>query len=248
MSLLLIYLLILLAFGVLDTHTYYRYPVNILFFTGLICCSIAMVRSIRMSDVSMSYSKLHIMALLSTQFVVSTILSYTYWYGIVPYFISFKEEKCKFLVAALVPAITVIPVVICKHIALRQSSEIVHPGRSFVLAAFTRGGVIYLYRIMQADFQNIWLFIGLSLFSSVTNFLKKATHRVRIALWKYIISLLRRTVCFARLNEMPCSTQHYRRLKAGLGYSGYMLSEYSTLVISQAYFVLYHIVNIVFFI
>ena len=37
-----IYYLFLLAFGVLDTHTYYRYPVNILFFTGLICYSIAM--------------------------------------------------------------------------------------------------------------------------------------------------------------------------------------------------------------
>ena len=95
------------------------------------------------------------------------------------------------MVAALVPGITIIPVVICKHIALRRSSEVVHPGWSFVLAAFILGGVIYLYRIMQADFQNIWLFIGLSLFSSVMNFFKKATHRVRMAIWKYIISLLR---------------------------------------------------------
>ena len=180
-----IYYLFSLAFGVLDTHTYYRYPVNILFFTGLICCSIAMVRSIRMSDVSMSYSKLHIMALLSTQLVIWTIISYTYWYGIVPYFISFKEEKYKFMVAALAPASLVIPSVICKHIALRRSSEVVHPGRSFILASFIRAGTIYLYRIMQADFQNIWLFIRLPFFSSVMNFLKKATHRVRMSLWKY---------------------------------------------------------------
>ena len=49
---------------------------------------------------------------------------------------------------------------------------------------------------MQADFQNIFIFfIGLSLFSGVANFFKKATHRVRMVLWKYIISLLRRTVC-----------------------------------------------------
>ena len=235
-----IYYLFLLAFGVFDTHTYYKYPINILFFIGLICCSIVIARSIRMSDVSMSYSKLHIMALLSTQFVVSTILSYSYWYGIVPYFISFKDEKYKFLVAALTPAITIIPVVICKHIALRRSSEVVHPGRSFVLASFIRGGVIYLYRIMQADFQNIWLFIGLSLFSSVMIFLKKATHRVRMSLWTYIISLLRRTVCCARLSEMRCNTPHYRRLKADLDIQD-MLFEYSTLVLSQAYFVLYHV-------
>ena len=235
-----IYNLLLLAFGVFSTHTYYTYPSDILFFTSIICCSIVMVRSIRMSAVSLSYSNLHIMALLSTQFVVCTILAYTYTYATVPYFISFKEEKYKFMVAALAPASTIIPSVICKHIALRRSSEVVHPGRSFVLASFIRAGTIYLYRIMQADFQNIWLFIGLSLFSSVMNFLKKATHRVRMALWKYIISLLRRTVCCARLSEIPCNTPHYRRLKADLDIQD-MLFEYSTLVISQAYFVLYHV-------
>ena len=235
-----IYYLLLLAFGAFDMHMYYRFPSNILFFTGIICYSIVMVRSIRMSAVSVSYSNLHIMALLSTQLLACSILSYSFWYGIVPYFISFKEEKYKFMVAALAPAITVIPSVICKHIALRRSSEIVHPGRSFVLATFIRGGVIYVYRIMQAGFQNIWLFIGLSLFSSVMNFLKKATHRVRMALWSYIITLLRRTVCCARLSEMPCNTPHYRRLKADLDIQD-MLFEYSTLVISQAYFVLYHV-------
>ena len=235
-----IYYLFLLAFGVFDTHTYYRYPSNILFFTGIICCSIAMVHGVRMSAVAVSYSNLHIMALLSTQFLVVSILSFTYSYIIIPLFASIKEEKYKFMLTALAPALTIIPSVICKHIALRRSSEVVHPGRSFILAYFIRGGVIYIYRIMQADFQNIWLFIGLSLFSGVMNFLKKATHRVRMTLWKYIISLLNRTVCCARLSEMPCNTPHYRRLKADLDIQD-MLFEYSTLVISQAYFVLYHV-------
>ena len=230
----------MLAFGVFDTHTYYRYPSNILFFTGIICCSIAMVHGVRMSAVAVSYSNLHIMALLSTQFLVVSILSFTYSYIIIPLFASIKEEKYKFMLTALAPALTIIPSVICKHIALRRSSEVVHPGRSFILAYFIRGGVIYIYRIMQADFQNIWLFIGLSLFSGVINFLKKATHRVRMTLWKYIISLLNRTVCCARLSEMPCNTPHYRRLKADLDIQD-MLFEYSALVISQAYFVLYHV-------
>ena len=189
-----------------------------------------------MSAVSLSYSTLHIMALLSTQFLVVSILSFTYSYTIMPLFASIKEEKYKFMLTPLAPALNIIPSVICKHIALRRSSEVVHPGRSFILAYFIRGGVIYIYRIMQADFQNIWLFIGLSLFSGVMNFLKKATHRVRMTLWKYTISLLNRTVCCARLSEMPCSTPHYRRLRIQD-----MLFEYSALVISQAYFVLYHV-------
>ena len=232
-----IYYLFLLAFGVFETHEYYRYPINVLFFTGTICCCIVMIRSIRTNAVSMSYSNLHITALLSTEILVSSILSHIYLYVIVPLFISIKEEKYKFMVAALTPAMSIIPSVICKHIALRRSSEVVHPGRSFVLASFIRGGVIYVYRIMQVDFQNIWLFIGLSLFSGVMNFLKKATHRVRMALWKYIISLLKRTVCCANVEEMPCNTPHYRRLKADLDIQD-MLFDYGTLVIGQAYFVL----------
>ena len=235
-----IYYLFLLAFGVYDTHLYYRYPCNILFFTGIVCCSIVILRNIRASGVSVSYSNAHIMALISMEFLLCSLLSFICRYAIVPFFISIKEEEYKFMVAAMAPAIAIIPAVICKHIAVRRSSEVVHPGRSFVLAYVIRSGVIYLYRIMQTDFKNIWLFIGLSLFSGVMNFLKKATHRVRMALWKYIISLLRRTACCARLKEMPCDTPHYRRLKADLEIQD-MLFEYSTLVISQAYFVLYHI-------
>ena len=227
-----IYYLFLLAFGVFDAQNYYKYPGNVLFFTSLICCTIVMLRGIRMSAVSVSYSNFYIMALLSTEILVCSVLLFIYSHVIVPLFINIKEEKYKFLVAALTS-------VICKHIALRRSSEIVDPGRSFVLASFIRGGVIYVYRIMQAGFQSMWLFIGLSLFSALMNFLEKATHRVRMSLWKYIISLLRRTVCCAELREMPCNTPHYRRLKADLDIQD-MLFEYGTLVIGQAYFVLYH--------
>ena len=69
-----IYKLLLLAFGVLETHTYYRYSSNILFFISIICCSIVMVCSIRMR-VSVPYSNLHIMVLLSTQLLLCSIVS-----------------------------------------------------------------------------------------------------------------------------------------------------------------------------
>ena len=234
-----IYQLFLEIFGVYDSaHMYYKYLSDILFLIGIICCAIVMLHGIQKSAVSLSYSNLHIMALFSTEFLLCSILSYIYSYAIVPFFNSIKEEKYKFMVAALAPGISIIPAVICKHIALRRSSEVVHPGRSFVLASLIRGGVIYVYRIMQADFQNIWLFIGLSLFSAVMNFLKKATHRVRMAWWKSIISLLRRTVCCSRLKELPYNTPHYRRLKADLEIQD-VLFDYSALVISQSYFVLY---------
>ncbi|CAB3993390.1 Hypothetical predicted protein [Paramuricea clavata] len=174
-----IYYLFLLVFGVYDTHMYYRYPANLLFLTGIICCSIVILRNIRAnrpSNYTLSYSNGRVLVLVSTQFLASSILAFTYRYSIVPFFNSIKQENYKFMVAAIAPALTIIPAVICKHIALRQSSEVVDPGRSFVLVYFIRGGVILVYRTMQADLKSIWLFIGLSLFSGFMNFLEKATY------------------------------------------------------------------------
>ena len=238
-----IYYLFLLVFGVYDTSVYYRYPANALFFTSIICCCILVLRNIRANrsrNHTLSYSKFHILALVSAEFLACSVLALTYRYAIVPFFNGITQEIYKFLVAVMVPGITIIPAAICKHIALRRSSEVVHPGRSFFLVYIIRVYSILLYRTMQADLKNIWLFIGLSLFSGFLNFLEKATHRIRMKLWTYIISLLNRTACCRRLNESSQNTPHYRRLKADLEIQD-MLFEYSTLVLSQGYFVLYFV-------
>ena len=238
-----IYYLFLLVFGVYDTSVYYRIPANVLFFSCIICCSFVIlcnIRANRSRNYTLSYSKRHIFALVSAEFMACSAVAFIYRYSIVPFFNSVKQENYKFMVAAIAPALTIIPAAICKHIALRRSSQVVHPGRSFVLVYFIRGGVILLYRTMQADLKNIWLFIGLSLFSGILNFLEKATYRIRIKLWTYIISLLNRTVCCRRLIELPQNTPHYRRLKADLEIQD-KLFDYSTLVLSQGYFVLYFV-------
>ena len=219
---------------------YYRYPANAMFFTGIIFCSILMLRNIRASDSTLSYSNCHILALVSTELVVSFILALTYKYAIVPFFNGIKQESYKFVVTVLLPGLAIIPAVICKHIALRRSSEVVDPGRSFVLVYIIRGSVILVYRTMQAELESTWLYIGLSLFSGFLNFLEKATYRIRMKLWTYIISLLNRTVCCQGLNELPQNTPHYRRLKADLEIQD-MLFEYGTIVLSRGYFVLYFV-------
>ena len=150
-----IYYLFLLVFGVYDTHMYYRYPANVLFFTGIFCCSILMLRNIRSSDSTLSYSNGRILALISAEFLACSALAVTYRYAIVPFFNDIKQEIYKFLVAVMVPGLTIIPAVICKHIALRRSSEVVDPGRSFVLVYIIRVYSILLYRTMQADLKNI---------------------------------------------------------------------------------------------
>ena len=237
-----IYYLFLLAYGLYARHVYYGYPANVITFAALICSSIVMLRNIRRSRQAILYSNGHIFVLVSTQFVLSFIFAVTCRYAIVPYFNAIKQRNHKFLAAAMVPALTFIPTVICKHIALRRSSELVHPGRSFALVYFFRGVGIFLFRIMQADFKNIWLFIGLSLLSGVLKFLKKATYQLRMNLWRKFIYLLKRTVCCRRLDEMPSNTAHYRRLKADLEIQD-MLFEISILVSSQGYYLLYHVEN-----
>ena len=235
-----IFYMILFIFGAYGAHTYYRFLANLLFFVALISCCVVVVWKIRLKYRGLRYSKSHLMALVSAEFVVCTILSFVYSYGIVPFFNSLKREDYKFLVAAMAPGLTIIPAAICKHLALRRSSEVIEPGRSFVLVYYVRSGVIYLYRVMQADFKNIWLFIGLSFFSNVLNFLVKATHEIRMKLWRKIISLLRQTVCCRHLYELPSNTPHYRRLKADLEIQA-MLFDYGALVASQAYYVLYFV-------
>ena len=235
-----IFCMIFFIFGGHGAHIYYRLLENLFFFVGLISCCVVVVCNIRSKYRALSYSKSHLMALVSTEFVACTILSYAYSYGIVPFFNSLKREDYKFLVAAMAPGLTIIPAAICRHFALRQSCEVIDPGRSFVVVYYVRSGVIYLYSMMQADFKNIWLFIGLSLFSNILNFLVKATHEIRMKLWRKIISLLKKTVCCRHLYELPCNTPHYRRLKADLEIQA-MLFEYGALVASQAYFVLYFV-------
>ena len=133
-----------------------------------------------------------------------------------PFFNSFKKEQYKFLVAAMAPAFVIIFPVIGWHVVSKKGSETVLSGRRFVLMYFIRGGVIYVCRTIEVDFTNIWLFVGLSLFSVVLKFLKKATFRVKIRLWSCIISRLKRIVCCQKLSKMPYDTPHYRGLGADL--------------------------------
>jgi hypothetical protein len=233
-----IYYLLLLVFGVYDTHIYYRCPTNVLFFTGIICCSIVVIRNIRAYDHTVSYSNGHLFILISAQFLICSLIAFGFRYGLVPFFNTIKQNHLKFLVAVSTPALTLVPAFLCKNLALRRSSEVVHPGRSFVLLYFIRGSPMLIYGVMQANFQSIWLFIGLSLFIGVVKFLKRATHGVRTKLWRCIFSLFQRTVCCQRLSELPNNTPHIRRLRADLEIQD-MIFGYSTIVLSQGYFLLY---------
>ena len=94
---------------------------------------------------------------------------------------------------------------------------------------------------MQADFGNIWLFVGLSLVSGVSSLLKTATVGIREKVWARVIRFLKRTCC-TRLHHLLGNTPHHRRLKADTEIQNILFENYS-LIISQCYIVLYRITN-----
>ena len=96
-----------------------------------------------------------------------------------------------------------------------------------------RGASITLYRVMQADFKSLWLFIGLSLFSGFSYVFRTATLSIRNKIWAVVIKLLNKTCC-SRLRQLPVNTSHSRRLKADTEIQN-ILFENNTLIISQAY-------------
>ena len=128
------------------------------------------------------------------------------------------------------------------HMALWRTSEIIEPERTFALVYFIRATFITLYRIMQADFENTWLFVGLSLLSGLSSLLKTATVGIREKVWARVIRFLNRTCC-TRFHHLPGNTPHHKRLKADTEIQN-ILFENNSLIISQSYIVLYRITTV----
>ena len=235
-----IYDQILLEFQLDNSKLYYGYPKNVCFCVMLVCSASVIVYNIRSSDIVVSYSNVHIMAVILIEFILCVIISYIYRYGVIVIFNKVQEPRVKFFIAASPAVMTLIPALICMQMALRKSSELVHPGRCFVLVYFIRGGAIFLFRTMQSDFQSIWLFVALSLSSSISGFFMKATRQIRFNFWKRTISKLHSLGYFLRVRALTWDTAHARRLQADLEIQD-VLFEYSTIVLSQAYFTFYQL-------
>ncbi len=199
-------------------------------------------RTFRQVNPTSDYSICHICFCLSFTFLSCTVLCYIYTYVIVEYFKETESKIKKAMIAALTPGLVFVPTAIAKHLVLRRSSGMVTADKAYVLCYFLRGGAIGLYRTMQSDFKNIWLFIGLSLLHGVSNILSKGTLKLRIKLWKFFIRCANKTRCGATLEVLPSDTPRIRRLNADLEIQN-ILFEYTTVILSQAYLGLYLVTN-----
>ena len=199
------------------------------------------VRKIRQNQTTVSYTYCHIFTVLSLPLLSICAMAYYYKYGVVEWYNSLDNVWYRLILAMLSPALALPQTALCRHIALWHTSEIIEPGRSFALLYFIRAVYIIFYRTIQADFGNIWLFVGLSLVSSFAGFLKTATARIRTKVWARIIKFLNNTCC-SRLHHLPGDTPHHRRLKADIEIQN-LLYENISIILSQSYIVLYDIIT-----
>ena len=168
-------------------------------------------------------------------------MSVSYKYAVAAFFNTLDKDLYKFLVAILTPTLALIPTALCQHMALWRSSEFIEPGRCFGLVYSMRAAFICVHRIMQADFKNIWLFVGLSVLSGVSSVLKVATIGIRIKVWAKVIKFMNK-ICCIKLQQLPGSTPRRRRLKADTEIQN-ILFENCSLILSQSYILLYTITN-----
>lgn len=221
---------------------FFRIPDNVLFVLTLLICVYLVVKKFRQVNPTTDFSFAQIFFCLSFTFIACTAIAYIYTYVIVEYFKETQSKLKKAMIAALTPGIVLLPTAIAKYLVLRRNVGLFPIDRAFVICYFLRGGAIGLYRTMQSDFQNIWLFIGLSLLHGVSNVLSKATLNLRIKIWKCFIRCANRTRWGATLNVEPLDNPPIRRFNADLEIQN-ILSEYTTVILSQAYLVLYIVMN-----
>ena len=238
-----LYIAFLLAYDVgnLDTSLLaYNLPVSSMFVLVLLWQCGIVVRKIRQNQ-TVSYTFCHIFTVLAVPQISICLMTYFYKYGVVQWFNSIDNVLYRIILAMLSPTVALLPTAFCRHMALWRTSEIIEPGRSFALVYFIRAVFITLYRIMQANFGNIWLFVGLSLLSSLAGFLRTATARIRTKAWARIINFLNKTCC-SRLHHLPGDTPRHRRLKADIEIQN-VFFESIAIILSQSYIVLYGTIN-----
>ena len=222
--------------------TAYYIPVGSITTSGVYLWGcVIVVRKIRQNHPTVTYSSCHIFTIFLVFFWSSNAIAVFYNYAVVNWFNSLDNMSYRFTLAMLTPILALVPTAICRYLALWRTSEIIAPDRSFVLVYSIRASFITLYRIMQADFTNIWVFVGFSLLSGVSNLLKPVTAGMRMRIWARIIKFLNKTCC-TRLYHLPGDTPRHRRLKADTEIQN-ILFESNSLILGQSYIVLYTIAS-----
>ena len=235
-----LYKSILFASGIYQRKPYYNFPSNILFAFGVIYTSYVVADKIKKENPTVSRSL--IMVKLCIQFIAGSIVCNAIQYIIVPWFNKIQNEKGKIVAAAFAPSSALIPKAVSLYFAAKTVAGLTNPERAFILAWFPHGVGIITFRMMQSDLKSLEIFTALCVFNGVVNLFVRLTVRLRRALWIFILGCLKRIFCIATLQITPRSLPLEQRINADISIQT-MLCETTSLILCQAYYVLYIITN-----
>ena len=236
-----IYKLFLFVF---NAYVGFHYHVmgNLCFFTSILCSSYLIAVKIQKNgNFSVPPAKILVMAVVCAQFIFSFIIGLTGTYFVIPAFTQLDDQLIKAIFAAITPTVTIIPVAVCRQLAL-LSHAFTNSRNHFILAYFAYGATVIVYRVMQADVKDLWLFIGLSILHGLVNVVGKATEKLRYKLWTRIFRALKRFRCCRRMQLQAHNSSYHQRLNAEKEIQS-MLYDYAAMILSQAYLILYLITN-----
>ena len=180
--------------------SFFRLPGNLIFIFSLVCGAYLVARKFKEVNASTSYSVFRIFVTLSFVFLTCSLASFFYTFMLMKYYRETRGKVKRAIIAAITPGMILPLTPIAKYIVLRKSAEMIAPDRAFVLCYITHGASIVLYRTMQSGFQDIWLYVSLSLLHGVSNVLSKATLNFRVKFWTVFIRFLNRTCLGRRLD------------------------------------------------
>lgn len=236
-----IYKIIMYTQDVNFTHDHYRYTGNAVFLFGVIFTGYFASKKISACHSANKLKKLRVFTIITTQYFLGGIIAIIYRYLTIPWFIDEEDETLKAIIA-IIACLPVLALNIINEKLALSSSQFVKTGRNFILISFTTGVYTLVFRIMQADVQNIAIFIAISLYRGTVQIFLASTktlrRRVLNAIGRYVrcCRFLRRT---SQQNEKEWDGI---RLEDDL-YIQLMLYQHSALTVSQAYQSLYKASN-----
>ena len=195
------------------------FPLNALFLTIILMNTTLIGREIA-NNTETERSRIlkktiKVSTILAAQFVLGIPISFALINGLIPLYRRVQDETYKAMIAGALPLISALPKVILRLTA--QRIDFIHPGDSHVLLTVLYTTLAIVFRVVQAEFTSLRLFIFLSFVHGAVDLLERLTIVVRDYLWYFIYKMFKRdTDAEAMLSADTFRTPRSMRLIADM--------------------------------
>lgn len=182
------YRLYLQIFGIYK-RPWMSYPLNVLFATMVIINSFVIAKHIIPAQMYSKKKLSKVAGLLALQFIVGLPVCFVLVYKIFPWYNETSDIE-KVFIAGLSPLFVSIPKVIIRIMV--PKFNLVHPGTLYFLIATLYTAAAFVFRVMQAELTNFWLFVALGVGHAVVDLVERITVTMRDHIWEYAYKLTSR--------------------------------------------------------